>query len=167
MLKAGTKVNVKPEKGDKPEDCAGTITKASKDGTYEVLFDNGDDGDKYTEKDFVSIDGVEVAEQVTEKPKSTPDDEFDSKAPPAEKRELTAEELEKKVDENRKASVDATNAKDAKKADEKQASLADTPLTQGEVDFIARIRPRMNKGNHQPPPADILRYSQLIKREKV
>ena len=165
MLTVGTKVNVKPEKGDKPEDCSGTISKVCKDGTYEVLFDNGDDGDKYTEADFVSI---EVAEEKAETSPETPDDEFDGKDTPEPiKRALTPEELERKAGEARKANVDAKNKADAEKTAKQQADLADTPLTEAEVAFIARIRPRMNKGTHQPPPADILKYSQLIKREKV
>ena len=77
------------------------------------------------------------------------------------------EQLEREADESRKKAVDAKNKRDAKNAAEKEAELAETPLTKKEIAFIARVRPLMNKGHSGPSPADIVKYSQLIKREKV
>lgn len=82
---------------------------------------------------------------------------------------LSKEELEKKADIARKAKVDADNKKRAAEAAEAEAKLANTPLNDEERAFIARIRPMMNKGRpvEQPSPAEITRYSRLIKREKI
>ncbi len=83
--------------------------------------------------------------------------------------QLSKEELEKKADIARKKKVDADNRKRAEDAARAEAKLANTPLDAEEKAFIARIRPKMNKGRpvDQPSPADITRYSRLIKREKI
>ena len=82
---------------------------------------------------------------------------------------LSKEELEKKADIARKAKVDADNKKRAEDEAAAEAALANTPLTDEEKAFIARIRPKMNLGRpvDQPSPAEIQRYSRLLKREKV
>ena len=68
-----------------------------------------------------------------------------------------------------KKQTDAANKKAAAEQAKKQASLADTPLTQDELDFIAINEPKMGCGRSidQPAPADILRLSQLLKRIDV
>ncbi len=76
-------------------------------------------------------------------------------------------EIEEEADKARRAKVDATNKKKAEEAENKEAELAKTPLNKEEKDFIARIGPQMNDGRNPPPPADILRYSKLIKRKNV
>ena len=77
------------------------------------------------------------------------------------------EQAEREADEKRKRAIDAKNARDAQQAAENEAELANVPLTNAEKQFIARIRPLMNKGMGGPSPAEITRYSYLIKREKV
>jgi hypothetical protein len=78
-------------------------------------------------------------------------------------------DIEEKADKARKAKVDAKNKSDADKAKADEDKLANTPLTQEEKDFIAEIGPKMNEGRKimQPSPAEILRYSKLIKRKDV
>jgi len=78
-------------------------------------------------------------------------------------------EIEAEADKARKAQVDATNKKKAKAAAEQEAKNANVPLNDEEKAFIARIAPKMNEGRMvmQPSPAEILRYSQLIKRKDV
>ncbi len=79
------------------------------------------------------------------------------------------EELERLADEARKAEVDATNKKKVAEMAKAEAESADTPLNAEEQAFIARIAPRMNEGRKvlQPSPAEITRYSRLIKRKDV
>ena len=105
MLEVGTKVTVKPEKGDKVEDCIGTISKCCEDDTYDVLFDNGEEGDKYTDSDFMKVGDAPSAK--AEPPK---EDEFDDKSAPdpakAEKPVKTKEDIEPAIDEKRQAHVD-------------------------------------------------------------
>lgn len=78
-------------------------------------------------------------------------------------------ELENIADKARKAGVDADNKKRAAAAAKKEAEDAGVPLNAEEKAFIARIAPKMNEGRMvmQPSPAEILRYSQLIKRRDV
>ncbi len=78
-------------------------------------------------------------------------------------------QLEEEADKARKAAVDAANKKKVEDATEKESKLANIPLSDEERAFIADIRPKMNKGRkvEQPSPAEILRYSRLIKREQV
>lgn len=90
------------------------------------------------------------------------EDEIGPLEPPAPKNK---EQLEREADEKRKAAVDETNAKNAQEAADREAALADVPLTANEKAFIAKIRPLMNKGKGGPSAADITRYSYLIKRE--
>ena len=54
-------------------------------------------------------------------------------------------------------------------AEKSRKAEALVPLTAEELAFVNRIAPRMNKGRaiDQPPSADILRYSRLIKRKNV
>ena len=79
------------------------------------------------------------------------------------------EQLEAEADKARKKRVDAENKKAAKKTEDEQAALADIPLTAKEKEFVAEIRAKMNNGRRikMPSSAEILRYSQLKKREKV
>lgn len=79
------------------------------------------------------------------------------------------EEKEKEEDAARKAKIDAINKEKAKKAAEKEAKLANTPLSKAEKEFIIEIKAKMNEGRAvmQPSPAEILRYSQLLKRKDV
>lgn len=87
------------------------------------------------------------------------------KAPPAKSKK----QIEEEADKARKAKVDARNKKRAEAAAKKEAEDANIPLNAEEKDFIARIAPKMNEGRavNQPSPAEILRYSQLIKRKDV
>ena len=131
----------------------GEIVKVNnKAGTYDVTFDNGDEG-VYTESEFY----VEP-----ELPSITP---TPTKAKPA-KPVLSQEELERKVDQDRKAGVDATNKKMAENIEDQDAKLAGVPLTAEEKEFMARIKPRMNYGRRgqMPSAADITRYARLVKR---
>ena len=82
---------------------------------------------------------------------------------------LSREEIEKKADIARRKKVDADNKRKAEEDAKAETELANTPLNDKEIAFIARIRPLMNKGRpiEQPSSADITRYSRLIKREKV
>ena len=79
------------------------------------------------------------------------------------------QEIEEAADKARKAKVDAANKKKIVDAAKKEAQLADTPLNKEEKDFLARIEPKMNEGRAimQPSSAEVLRYSQLIKRIDV
>ena len=81
--------------------------------------------------------------------------------------EKSKKEIEEIADKRRKAKVDVTNKKKAEEVAEKEAALANTPLNEEEKNFIARIGPQMNDGRNPPAPADILRYSRLIKRKGV
>jgi len=73
------------------------------------------------------------------------------------------------ADKVRKEQVDRANLKMAKEIERKQASLANIPLNDEERAFIARIALGMKKTRaiEQPSPAEITRYSQLIKRKDV
>lgn len=86
------------------------------------------------------------------------------KVPPKSK-----QQIEEEADKARKAKVDATNKKRAEDAAEQEAKTACVLLNDEELAFIARIAPMMNKGRmvDQPSPAEILRYSQLKKREGI
>ncbi|HDZ38204.1 MAG TPA: hypothetical protein ENH62_07960 [Marinobacter sp.] len=125
----------------------GTVSVRHRDDTYGVVLDAIH---QLSDEDCF-IDNVQ-------------EDEISALEPPAPKNK---EELEREADEKRKDAVDATNAKAAKDAADAEANLAATPLTGDEHAFIARIRPLMNKGMGGPSPAEITRYSYLIKREKV
>ena len=87
-----------------------------------------------------------------------------AKAEPAPQGKI---DIEVAADKARKAKVDAANAKAASVAAEKEAALADTPLTEEEERFVADVAARMNEGRAvmQPSPAEITRYSQLLKRK--
>lgn len=78
-------------------------------------------------------------------------------------------QIEDEVDKARKAKVDADNKKTAAKAKADEDKLAKTPLNEEELAFIKEIKPKMNEGRKiaQPSPAEILRYSKLIKRKGV
>ena len=162
MLEVGTKVTVHPEKGDKVADCIGTITKVCDDCTYEVKFDNGEEGDQYTDSDF-----MKVGDPPSAKAEPVEDSKFDDKETPKPKPVKTKEDLEREFDDKRKAQVDSDNAVAAKVEETKQEKLANTPLTEEERAFIAKIRPLMNKGKHGPSAAAITRYSKLLAREDV
>ena len=77
------------------------------------------------------------------------------------------EQIEAEADKARKAKIDVVNKKKAEEVAKKEAELAKMPLNKEENAFIARIRPQMNDGRNPPAPADILRYSRLIKRKGV
>ena len=146
MLGNGTRVSV-TEKGVV---YPGTVVKGRSDGLNEVAFDNGDEGD-YAEAELTVI-GITPPTQ-TVKPKPV----------------LSQEELERKVDENRKAAVDATNAQTAKNMEKLDAELASVPLTDEEMAFMAEIKPRMNHGRRglMPNASDITRYARLVKRSTI
>ena len=92
-------------------------------------------------------------------------EEAKAKKKPADSKE----EIEAKADKARRAKVDADNKKKAKEAAEKEAKLAKTPLNDEERAFLAKMAPKMNEGRAimQPSPAQMLRYSQLVKRKGV
>lgn len=73
------------------------------------------------------------------------------------------------ADRARKKAVDTRNEKEIKTQEKAETELADTPLNAKELAFITRIKPMLNYGRaiDQPSPAEILRYSQLIKRKDV
>lgn len=79
------------------------------------------------------------------------------------------DQIETEADKVRKAKADRVNAKAAKEAEAKEVELADVPLNREELAFIARVRPKLNEGraSQQPSPAEITRFSRLIKRENV
>lgn len=81
--------------------------------------------------------------------------------------EKSKQEIEEIADKKRKAKIDAANKKKAEEAAKKEAELAKVPLSKEENAFIARIGPQMNDGRNPPAPADILRYSGLLKRKGV
>lgn len=78
-------------------------------------------------------------------------------------------QIEDEADKARKKAVDEANKLAAKERAAEEAKLAQAPLNDEEKAFVAKVRPKMNEGRKgaQPSPADILRYSQLIKREGV
>ena len=78
------------------------------------------------------------------------------------------QQLEAEADKARKKRVDAENRKAARKAEEQQAALADTPLTAAEKAFVVKIGAKMNNGRRttMPSSAEILKYSQLKARMK-
>ena len=78
-------------------------------------------------------------------------------------------DIEEAADKARRKEVDAANTKKAKGIADNTARLAQTPLNEEEMAFIDRIAPKMKEGRAimQPLPAEILRYSQLIKRKDV
>ena len=78
-------------------------------------------------------------------------------------------QVEEEAEKSRKAAVDKVNRDKAEEAKKKEEAEALVPLTAEELAFVNRIAPRMNKGRaiDQPPSADILRYSRLIKRKNV
>ncbi len=82
---------------------------------------------------------------------------------------MSMEEKEKIANKLRKKKVDAENKKKAADAATAEEKLANTPLNQQEVAFIARIAPMMNQGRQiaMPSPADITRYAKLLKRKGV
>lgn len=149
MLQKGTRVTVSTDGVDYP----GVVTKCCDDDTYEVKFDDGDDGDGYKESDLTVI--------VAEPPQP--------KAAAAEKPALSKVDIEKQADKARKAGVDAENAKMQKLKDEEEAKLASQPLNTEEQEFIAMTRPKMNMGRQcdQPSIADIRRYAGLVKRQSI
>lgn len=83
--------------------------------------------------------------------------------------EKSKEQLEHEADVARRVAVDAKNNKDATEKALEEDRLANIPLNDEEKAFIAEIEPKMNEGRKimRPSPADILRYSQLIKRKDV
>ena len=76
---------------------------------------------------------------------------------------------EEAADKARKAAVDRENVKRAKLEEAEAAKLANTPLTDEEIAFIAEMAPKMNCGRQidQPSPAQIGRYARLLKRKDV
>ncbi len=78
-------------------------------------------------------------------------------------------QIEEDAERKRKAGVNAVNKKKAQTEAAKESELANTPLTKLEREYIARIAPRLKEGRNsaQPSPAEILRYSKLIKRKDV
>jgi len=141
MFKNGTRVSIVEDGVVYP----GEVVKNRGKGVYDVAFD---DGEKLT--------CLETALTVIDPP---------VKAKPV----LSQEELERKVDENRKAAVDATNAQTAKNMEKMEAELASVPLTDEEMAFMAEIKPRMNQGRRglMPNAADITRYARLVKRSTI
>ena len=144
-MKKGTKVRVMLGDVGYP----GSISIRHQDGAYGVVLDEPND---LTDADGF-IDNLKEADLIITEPP----------------RPLTKEELEHKAEESRKAAVDEGNAKIALQRKEKQDALANTPLTDNERAFIAETKPKLKYGRRDlmPSPADMLRYSQLIQREKV
>ncbi|MEE9354788.1 MAG: hypothetical protein V3U75_04285 [Methylococcaceae bacterium] len=140
-LKVGDKVSVVIAKVV----CPG-VAKGIEEGICDIAFDDGDEGS-------YPVDEVTIIQDET------------PEAPPAKGKE----QIEKEADGARKKKVDADNKKTAEKAKAEEDALAETPLTGEERAFIAEIDPKMNEGRKiaQPSPAEILRYSRLIKRKDV
>ena len=77
--------------------------------------------------------------------------------------------IEEAAEKARKAHVDAENRKKALREKAAEEVLANTPLTDEEKAFIAKTTPKLKEGRAimQPSPAEILRYSKLVKRKNV
>lgn len=77
--------------------------------------------------------------------------------------------IDEAADKARKAKVDRANKKKAEAAAKKAAEMSETPLNAEELAFIERTAPKLKEGRAimQPSPAEMLRYSELIKRKDV
>ena len=157
MLKKGVRVKVVFD----DKEYFGVIAKCHNNKTYDVDCDDGDCIDHCPEADIevCEVPVPNVAE-ITKPPDKIPQT-------PA-KPNLTTEELERKVDEDRKKTVDKKNVAKAAKEKAEDDALAGVPLTAQEKAFIARIAPRMNCGRigSMPSAADITRYARLANRGK-
>jgi len=78
-------------------------------------------------------------------------------------------QIEEKAESLRKEAVDRANIKKAEEQKAIDEAEANKPLTDEELAFIARIEPMMRRGRQieQPIPAEVFRYSRLVKRKNV
>ena len=78
-------------------------------------------------------------------------------------------ENDEKAEKAQKEKVDRMNKKKADDIAKAEAMLAKTPLNDEEKAFVAKMKPKLSEGRAimQPTQAEMLRYSQLIKRIDV
>ena len=85
------------------------------------------------------------------------------------KKQKSKKQIEEEAEKARKEEVDGSNEKLLADRAAREASLAKVPLTDEEQQFVNEMKTRMNcaRDIDKPSAAEILRYSQLLKREKV
>lgn len=144
----------KPLGDEKPEDFNGVITAVAEDGTFSVKFDSGDEGDGYLEDEL-----IEVLTSVPETEES-----FDNKETPVPTKPVkTPEDLEREYEQKRKEEVDVANKAHQVFEKEKEAKLANKPLTLDEREFCVDMADRLKKGQF-PNTDHMVKYSKLRKR---